>query len=76
MFPARPVPVPAQGGGASRHDHDVPDARRDLLLASGAYVGLSGLERVHSPDLDVIGGDLLFATHGPILLERARRVAT
>jgi hypothetical protein len=31
---------------------------------------------VHPPDLDVIGGDLIFVTHGPILLERAGGVAT
>jgi len=35
-----------------RNDHDMPDPRRDVLLASGADVGLHSLERLYPADLN------------------------
>jgi hypothetical protein len=46
MFPTRSVPVPAPIRLSARDDYDVADRRRDLLLAAGAHVGLTGLERM------------------------------
>jgi hypothetical protein len=63
-LPARPVPVPAKIGVATRHHDDVPYTLGDLLLATRAQVGLTGLEGVDLADVDVAGGAGL-ATHEP-----------
>jgi hypothetical protein len=56
----------------ARHDHQVAQTRRDLLLAARATVGFPGLERMHQPDLETGVGILVaatrragFARHGP-----------
>jgi hypothetical protein len=53
VLPARPVPVAALIGFPSRDHHQVPQARRYLLLAPWADVGLAGLIRVDDPHVDV-----------------------
>jgi hypothetical protein len=54
--PARRVPVPAQIGRVAWHDDLVSFAFADLVIASGAAVGLRRLVRMHVADFDVVGG--------------------
>jgi hypothetical protein len=51
MLPAGVVPVSAKIWSLGRHDDDVSGARRDLLLATRADVGLDRLERLNPADL-------------------------
>jgi len=44
--------VTAVVGGRPRDDDDVAQARRDLLVAPGAAVGLDRLERMQEAHLD------------------------
>ena len=50
------MPVAALIGSPSRDHHQVPQARRYLLLAARADVGLAGLIGVDDPHLDVGAG--------------------
>jgi hypothetical protein len=49
------VPVPAQIGRVAWHDDFVPFAFADLVVATGAAVGLRRLVRMHVANFDVVG---------------------
>jgi hypothetical protein len=46
--------MPALRGRGARHDHLVPFAGADLVVATGTSIRLRSLVRLHVPDLDVI----------------------
>lgn len=52
VLPAGVVPVATQVRRLGRNHHDVADPWADVLLATGADVGLQGLERLNPADLD------------------------
>jgi hypothetical protein len=66
------MPVAAPVRCLARHNHQVPQTRRDLLLAARATVGFPGLERMYQPNLETGVRVLVtairqagFARHGP-----------
>jgi hypothetical protein len=46
--------MPAIGGRGSWHDHLMPFAGADLVVATGTAIRLHSLVRLHMPDLDVV----------------------
>lgn len=54
VLPAGPMPVAAKVRCFAGHHDDVSHARRDVLVAPWADVGLGGLVRLDEPHLDVI----------------------
>ena len=72
-IPAGPVPVAAQIRGVERHDDEVARARRDLLVAARAPVGLGGLERLDPPYLDLHAVDAFHADQATGETESRRR---
>jgi hypothetical protein len=50
------MPVTAPLRVPSRHDHQMAEARRDLLLAARADVGLASLKRMNEAHLELSAG--------------------
>jgi hypothetical protein len=64
------MPVSAQVRGTARHDDYMAEADGDLLLASRAQVGLTGLKRVDLADVNLASIDQL-TIHTKILVDQA-----